>query len=344
MSNQMIALHDSFFLPDPAIRKRVHLPYRELETPMEKVVIVGAGPAGYAAAIYAARANLNPLLLAGPLPGGQLMLTSDVENYPGYKDPILGPNLMEEMRLQAERVGTRIVYGMVTKVDFSKPPFKLWIDTDEVFEGVTVLVCTGASARMLDVPGEKEMIGKGVSTCAVCDGFFYKGKEVVVVGGGDSAMEEALYLSKIVNSMTVVHRKDSFRASKIMQDRFFKLPNATVIWNTVVEKIVEEQGKVRGIVLKEAANGKTYEKPCDGVFVAIGHIPGTEPFKGWLEMDREGYLRVHDGSKTSVPGIFAGGDCVDRVYRQAVTAAGMGCMAALDAERYLSESQIQIPA
>jgi thioredoxin reductase (NADPH) len=312
---------------------------------MEKVVIVGAGPAGYTAAIYAARANLNPLVIAGPLPGGQLMLTSDVENFPGFAEPIAGQDLMEAMSKQAERVGARFLYAMVTKVDFLKPPFKLWTDSDELIETQTVLICTGASSRMLGLPGEKELMGKGVSTCAVCDGFFYKGKDVLVVGGGDSALEEATYLSKIVKSVTLVHRRDRFRGSKIMQEKVFKASNIKVVWNTVVEKLLGvEEGRLKGVVLKELTTGESVEKAFDGIFVAIGHIPGTEVFKGWLDMDEEGYIRVHDGTHTSIPGIFAAGDCVDRIYRQAVTAAGMGCMAALDCERYLENLEVGVPA
>jgi thioredoxin reductase (NADPH) len=304
---------------------------------MEKVLIIGAGPAGYTAAIYAARANLNPLVIAGPLPGGQLMLTSDIENFPGFIDPIPGPELMEAMRQQSERAGARYNYSQVTEVDFSKPPFKIWTDGDETFESQTVIICTGASSRMLGLPGEKEMIGKGISTCAVCDGFFYKGKDVIVVGGGDSALEEASYLSKIVNTVTLVHRREKFRASKIMQDRVLSLPNVTPVWNAAVEKILlTPEGKLRGALLKQIGSGESIEKKCDGVFVAIGHIPGTEVFKKWLDLDEEGYIKVQNGFRTNIDGVFAAGDCVDRVYRQAVTAAGMGCMAALDCERYLS--------
>ena len=313
---------------------------------MENVLIIGAGPAGYAAAIYAARANLKPLLIAGSLPGGQLMLTSEVENYPGFKDPIVGPDLMEEMRLQAERVGTRYVYGIATKVDFSKPPFKVWTDSDEVYEGKSVILCTGASSRMIGIPGEAELVGRGVSTCAVCDGFFFKEKDVVVVGGGDSAMEEAIYLSKIVKSVTLIHRRDKFRGSKIMQERVLSLPNVHILLNTAVEKIVgAEEIKFRGVILKELITGKSFEKLCDGLFVAIGHIPGTAVFKDWIKLDKEGYILVHEGTKTNIPGIFAGGDCVDHVYRQAVTAAGMGCMAALDCEKYLDtrDAYVSVP-
>lgn len=312
---------------------------------MENVLIIGAGSAGYTAAIYAARANLKPLVIAGPLPGGQLMLTSHVENYPGFKDPILGPNLMEEMRLQAERVGGRLIYALVTKVDFSKPPFKVWTDSDEVYEAKSILICTGASSRMMGIAGETELIGQGVSTCAVCDGFFYKEKDVVVVGGGDSALEEAIYLSKMVKTVTMVHRRDKFRGSKIMQDRVLSLPNVSIVWNTAVEKILGvEEKKFKGLLLKNLSTGGVAEKSCDGVFVAIGHIPGTEAFKNWINMDDQGYILVHEGTKTNIPGIFAGGDCVDHVYRQAVTAAGMGCMAALDCEKYLETAKVEIPA
>jgi len=301
---------------------------------VEKLLIIGAGPAGNTAAIYAARASLDPMVLAGPLPGGQLMLTSDVENYPGFKDPIVGPELMEAMRLQAERVGARYTYALTSKVDFSKPPFKVWTDADELIEAQTVIIATGATSRMMGVPGENELIGRGVSTCAVCDGFFYKSKDVIVVGGGDSALEEALYLSKVVKSVTMVHRRDTFRGSKIMQERAMSTANIHFLMDTSVEKILSADQKLKGLQLKDKA-GKSFEKLADGVFVAIGHIPGTEAFKGLLTMDKEGYIVVHDGTKTNVPGIFAAGDCVDRVYRQAVTAAAMGCMAALDCEKYL---------
>lgn len=304
---------------------------------MEKVLIIGAGPAGYTAAIYAARANLTPLVIAGPLPGGQLMLTSDVENYPGFIDPIPGPELMEAMRQQSERIGAAYNYAQVTEVDLSKPPFKVWTDSDEMIESQTVIVCTGASSRMLDLPGEKELVGKGISTCAVCDGFFYKGKDVLVVGGGDSALEEASYLAKIVNTVTLIHRREKFRGSKVMQDRVLSFKNVTVKWNTAIDEILAApDGKLKGVILKDLGNGTKSEKSCDGVFVAIGHIPGTELFKKWLDLDEEGYIKVQNGTRTNIPGVFAAGDCVDRVYRQAVTAAGMGCMAALDCERYLS--------
>lgn len=307
------------------------------ESEIENVIIIGGGPAGYTAAIYAARANLKPLLIAGPLPGGQLMLTSDVENYPGFKNPVAGPDLMEAMREQAERVGTRYVYAIASKVDFSKPPFKIWTDNNELHQARSVIIATGAESRMMGLPQEKEFMGRGVSTCATCDGPFYKGKDVAVIGGGDSAIEEASYLARLVKSVTVIHRRDQFRASKIMQDRLTKLVNVSVLWNTTVEKILTAANKFNGLGLKDSRNGKNFEKSFDGVFVAIGHVPGTKTFEDQIDLDSEGYIRVHEGTKTNVAGIFAAGDCVDRMYRQAVTAAGMGCMAALDCERYLAD-------
>ncbi|MBI4352863.1 MAG: thioredoxin-disulfide reductase [Candidatus Omnitrophica bacterium] len=306
---------------------------------VRNLIIIGSGPAGFTAAIYASRANLAPLLFEGLTkggqPGGQLMLTTDVENYPGFPDGILGPELMELFRKQAARFGTELVREDVTEVDFSKRPFRVTAAGKD-YEAKAVILATGASANWINIPSEKVLQGHGVSACATCDGFFFKGKEVVVVGGGDSAVEEGTFLTKFAARVTIVHRRDALRASKIMQERAFGNKKIDFIWNAVVEEIKDPaQKKVTGVVLKNVKTGGLFEKKCDGVFVAIGHTPNTELFKGRIELDEKGYVRVHNGTGTSVEGVFACGDAMDYKYRQAVTAAGTGCMAALDAEKFL---------
>jgi thioredoxin reductase (NADPH) len=303
------------------------------------VIIIGSGPAGFTAAIYAARANLKPLLFEGLVkggqPGGQLMLTTEVENYPGFPEGIQGPELMEQFKKQAARFGTQMIQSDVTEVDFSKRPFRLNADGKDYF-AKTVIISTGASANWIGIPSEKALQGFGVSACATCDGFFFKGKEVVVVGGGDSAVEEATFLTKFATKVTLIHRRDQLRASKIMQDRAFANKKIEFVWNAAVTEIKDpSQKKVTGVVLKDTVTGKISEKKCDGVFVAIGHTPNTEVFKGKVNLDAKGYVVVHDGTHTNVPGVFACGDVQDVKYRQAVTAAGSGCMAALDAEKFL---------
>jgi thioredoxin reductase (NADPH) len=301
-----------------------------------KVIIIGSGPAGYTAAIYAARANLAPLMIAGVQSGGQLMLTTAVENYPGFVDGIMGPELMETMRKQAERFGTDMVAEDVTSVDFSRRPFVVRTDGG-AHEAHTVIVATGGSAKLLGLPSERVLMGRGVSTCATCDGFFFKNQDIMVVGGGDSALEEALYLARLGRSVTVVHRRDTLRASKIMQDRAFANPKITFVWNAAVEEIFDvTTGKVQAVRLRDLTTGRVWEQPVDGLFIAIGHEPNTGIFAGQLELRPNGYVKVvHGTTQTSVPGVFAAGDVQDHVWRQAVTAAGTGCMAALEAERYL---------
>ena len=305
-----------------------------------KVVIIGSGAAGLTAAIYAARANLEPLLVAGLQPGGQMTITTDVENYPGFADVIQGPWLMEQMQKQAEHVGTRIVSDLITDIDVSGPPFLLTGDSGDSYQADAVIVATGALARWLGLESEAAFNGRGVSACATCDGFFYRNQEVAVVGGGNTAVEEALYLANICAKVTLIHRRDELRAEKIGQERLFKHPKVEIIWDSVVEEVTGGEGPmagVEGVVLKNVKTGETSNLGVTGLFVAIGHDPATKVFKEKLDLDEEGYIEVAPNStKTSRPGIFAAGDCVDKVFRQAVTAAGMGCMAALEAEKYLA--------
>jgi thioredoxin reductase (NADPH) len=304
----------------------------------ERMVIIGSGPAGLTAAIYAARADLDPLMIEGYERGGQLMLTTDVENYPGFPDGIMGPELIEAFRKQAERFGTRIVSSDATRVDFSEQPFGVWVGEDE-YRAETVIVATGASARWLDVEGEARLRGYGVSACATCDGFFFRDKSLVVVGGGDSAMEEALFLTKFADKVTIVHRRDQFRASKIMAQRALDHDKIDVAWNSAVDEVLGND-VVTGVRLKNVETGEDSTLEVDGVFVAIGHDPNTKIFQGQLELDKGGYIvTAPHGTRTSVDGVFAAGDVVDHVYQQAVTAAGHGCQAALDAEHWLESRQ-----
>jgi thioredoxin reductase (NADPH) len=306
-----------------------------------KLLVIGAGPAGYTAAIYAARANLSPTLVAGLQPGGQLMITTDVENYPGFADVIQGPWLMEQMEAQARHVGTAVIHDIITEVDFSQRPFRCTADSGEIFLADSIVIATGAQARWLGLPSEAAFQGAGVSACATCDGFFFRGKRVAVVGGGNTAVEEALYLTHHASHVTIIHRRDSFRAEKILQNRLFQHPKISVVWNSEVDEILGGgmPAIVTGIQLRNVHTHATTMLDVDGVFIAIGHTPTTALFAGKLDMDADGYIRTTPGStRTSVPGVFAAGDVQDKIFRQAVTAAGTGCMAALEAERWLTET------
>lgn len=307
---------------------------------MRNVIIMGSGPAGLTAAIYTARANLNPLVFEGLGAGGQLMLTTMVENYPGFSEGILGPQLMEEMRKQAERFGAELVPKDVTAIDLSKKPFIVKADED-VYETRSFIIASGASAKLLGLESERKLLGHGVTTCATCDGFFYRGQEVVVVGGGDSAMEEAIFLTKFATKVTVIHRRDKLRASKIMQEKAFKNPKIEFMWDSVIEKVLgEEIGKVTGALIRNVKTNEVQERKFSGLFVAIGHTPNTQLFAGQLELDEMGYIITQNGTQTSVPGVFAAGDVQDHIYRQAITAAGSGCMAAMDVEKFLEQEPI----
>ncbi|MFC1550258.1 thioredoxin-disulfide reductase [Candidatus Neomarinimicrobiota bacterium] len=305
----------------------------------QKVIIIGSGPAGLTAAIYAARANLNPLVFEGNQPGGQLTITTDVENYPGFPAGIMGPELMDLFREQAKRFGADCQFKHVTKVDFSNRPFKVWVG-ENLYTSESIIISTGASAQLLGLETENNLMGYGVSVCATCDGFFYKEKKVLVVGGGDSAMEEAIFLTKFASEVWIVHRRDELRASKIMQDRVFKNPKINVHWNSTIDEILGTvETTVTGVKLKDTVTGETRTEACDGVFMAIGHTPNTELFKDILPLDEKGYIRTqHSGTATNIPGVFAAGDVQDFEYRQAITAAGSGCAAAIDAERFLENN------
>jgi len=312
-----------------------------------KVIILGSGPAGYTAAVYAARAMLKPLLIQGSQPGGQLTITTDVENYPGFAETIQGPWLMEQMQAQATHVGTEIVMDHINKVDLKATPIRLEGDSGDIYTCDALIICTGAQARWLGIPSEETFQGHGVSACATCDGFFYKGKEVVVVGGGNTAVEEALFLTNFAKRVTIIHRRDSFRAEKILQDRLFKHPKIEVIWDHAVEEIsgTGEPRSVTGVRIRNVKTGEITQRAAEGVFIAIGHAPATELFKGQLPMTPSGYLvTAPDSTATVIPGVFAAGDVKDEIYRQAVTAAGMGCMAALEAERYLAKHEVHAAA
>ena len=300
-----------------------------------KVIIIGSGPAGLTAALYAARANLEPLVFEGNQPGGQLTITTDVENYPGFPSGIMGPELMENFREQAKRFGAECYFKHVTKVDFNNRPFKVWVGKDE-YSSDAIIIATGASAKMLGLEKENELMGFGVSACATCDGFFYKDKKVIVVGGGDTAMEEATYLTKFASEVVIIHRRDTFRASKVMVDRVMKNSKVRVIWDVVMKDIegTKESG-VKSVVLENQKTNKRFNEDCDGVFLAIGHKPNTDLFKDQLDTNENGYLLTKSGTKTNIDGVYACGDVQDHVYRQAITAAGSGCMSAIDVERYL---------
>jgi thioredoxin reductase (NADPH) len=308
-----------------------------------KVLIIGSGPAGYTAAIYAARAGLKPILYTGGQPGGQLTITNDVENFPGYPDGINGPQMMVDLQKQAERFGTKINYGLVTSVDFSGWPHKVMVDEKYQVIAETVIIATGATAKYLNIPSEEKYANKGVSACAVCDGYFYRGKEVAVVGAGDSAAEESTYLSKLVNKVHLFVRRDEMRASKIMQQRVLNTPNIEIHWNTETEEILGNENEVTGVRIVNSKTGVKKELSIQGFFLAIGHKPNTDIFKGYIDMDETGYIKVLPGStKTNIEGVFAVGDAADKVYRQAVTAAGTGCMGALDAEKFLVAKEMEM--
>ncbi len=302
---------------------------------MRQVIILGSGPAGLTAALYSARAHLKPLVVDGHEAGGQLTLTTMVENFPGFPDGLMGPDLIASMRKQAERFGASFRGGSATAANLSRRPFRITIE-GEVEECQALIIATGASAKLLGLESERKLMGHGVSTCATCDGFFFQDQDIIVVGGGDSAMEEALFLTKFAKHVTVMHRRDKLRASKIMQEKAFKNPKIDFVWDSIPDKILDvNQGKVTGVIIKNLKTSAFAERPVDGVFVAIGHTPNTQIFRDLLDMDELGYIKTHDGTRTSVPGVFAAGDVQDRVYRQAITAAGSGCMAAMDAERFL---------
>jgi len=305
-----------------------------------KVLIIGSGPAGYTAAIYAARAGLNPVLYTGGQPGGQLTITNDVENYPGYPDGIMGPQMMDDFKKQAERFGTKVNYGLVTNVEFGARPYKVSVDNKDEILADTLIIATGASAKWLGIESETRLNGQGVSACAVCDGFFFRGQDVAIVGGGDTACEEASYLSNICNKVYMIVRRDELRASQIMQKRVMSNPKIEILWNTETEEVIGES-EVTGVRIKNNLTQEKKELNVTGFFVAIGHQPNTEVFKGYLDMDENGYIKTIPGStRTNIEGVFACGDAQDHIYRQAVTAAGTGCMAALDAERYLAETEV----
>lgn len=319
----------------------------ETQTEHARLIIVGSGPAGYTAAIYAARAMLAPVMISGFEPGGQLMITTDVENYPGFADVIQGPWLMDQMRKQAEHVGTKMISDHIVETDLRQRPFRLKADSGKVYTCDALIIATGAKARWLGLPSEQKFQGYGVSACATCDGFFYRGKEVLVVGGGNSAVEEALYLANLASKVTVVHRRDSFKAEKILQERLFKHPKVEIVWNHTLDEVLgtQEPLGVTHVRLKDAKSGATRELKVDGVFVAIGHAPASEIFAGQVETKSNGYIvTAPDSTQTNIPGVFAAGDVADETYRQAVTAAGMGCMAALESEKFLAAHEMKVAA
>jgi thioredoxin reductase (NADPH) len=310
------------------------------DQPVREVIVIGSGPAGDTAALYTGRAEMKPLVIQGFPPGGQLTITTDVENYPGFPDGIMGPEMVELFKKQAERFGAEYLAGQVSSVDFSKRPFKLTVDDGSDYYAKAVIIATGATAKFLGLESEDKLMGRGVSACATCDGFFFKDEELVVIGGGDTAMEEATFLTKFASKVHVVHRRDELRASKIMQDRAFANPKIDFIWNSTVDEVLGvEEGQVKGVKLRNLLSDEITEMPVGGLFIAIGHKPNTELFEGILDLNETGYIITHDGTKTNIPGVFAAGDAQDWTYRQAVTAAGTGCMAAIDAERFLAEDE-----